>query len=96
MDKTSADYLGPLSGTPQARASRRGVLLHVAARADDGACACARAQAVVDAALDFAGVTADDVLYDLGCNDGTHAINALARIRARCPSFRPCCARALH
>ncbi len=28
----------------------------------------------MDAALDFAGVTADDVLYDLGCNDGTHSL----------------------
>ncbi len=66
----------------------------MAARADDGA--CARAQTVVDAALDFAGVTADDVLYDLGCNDGTHAFLALSRIRARCPFFLPVRACALH
>jgi hypothetical protein len=98
MDKTSEDYLGPLSGTPQARTAPPQQQQHAAAWADGGetfcmpspralACVCvrARAQAVVDAALDFAGVTSDDVLYDLGCNDGACARTHSAR-NAQCPA----------
>ena len=40
-------------------------------------------QDVVDRMLDLAGVTADDVVYDLGCGDGRIVITAAQRFGAR-------------
>ena len=40
-------------------------------------------QDVVDRMLDLAGVTADDVVYDLGCGDGRIVITAAQRYGAR-------------
>ena len=40
-------------------------------------------QDVVDRMLDLAGVTADDVIYDLGCGDGRIVITAAQRFGAR-------------
>ena len=40
-------------------------------------------QAIVDAMLDLARVTSDDVVYDLGCGDGRIVIAAATRRGAR-------------
>ena len=40
-------------------------------------------QDVVDRMLELAGVTSDDVVYDLGCGDGRIVITAAQRFRAR-------------
>ena len=65
-------FLGPLTATPV-----------VAQQADSLAPYVPTPQDVVNRMLELAGVTKDDVVYDLGCGDGRIVITAALRYGAR-------------